>query len=84
METISFDHTPHYKTLCDKKSHFTRISDSLAEFVDNSIQACSHYDEKKININVYLSSIDNGSSFLVISDNGKLTIIIVLIIIIKY
>ena len=51
MQTIEFDHTPHYKTLCDKKSHFCRISDSLAEFVDNSIQACRSYKEKNININ---------------------------------
>ena len=73
METIAFDHTPHYKTLCDKKSHFSRVSDALAEFVDNSIQACQDCSEKIIDINCYFSKNKGSStsSYVVISDNGK-------------
>jgi len=72
METVAFDHTPHYKTICDKKSHFSRISDALAEFVDNSVQACRDNIEKRINISFVTTkskSIDD-STYITIADNG--------------
>jgi len=38
-EEIQF--IPHFTTLTDGgKSHFNRIADGLAEFVDNSMEAC--------------------------------------------
>lgn len=73
METIEFDHTPHYKTICDKKSHFSRASDALAEFVDNSIQACRDSSERKVSIHCFLSKNKSTSnSFLTITDNGEI------------
>ena len=71
--TIEFDHTPHFNTLCDKKSHFSRVSDALAEFIDNSIQACRGKLDRKIQVDCFLSSSSscNSRSYLVISDNGK-------------
>jgi len=73
VETIEFDHTPHYKTICDKKSHFSRASDALAEFIDNSVQACrNNSGERKISINCFLSKNKSTSnSFLTIADNGQ-------------
>ena len=71
METVTFDHTPHYKTLCGKQSHFSRISDAIAEFVDNSIQACKDCQSKQIELNLLLSKCATRS-YLIISDNGKL------------
>jgi hypothetical protein len=42
VEVFEFDHTPFYKTLTSSGiSHFNRIADALAEFIDNSIQATS-------------------------------------------
>lgn len=59
LESVEFDYTPHYKTICDKKSHFSRVSDALAEFIDNSIQACKKVEnnniKSSININCYLT-----------------------------
>ena len=65
-----FDHTPNYKTLTSAgRSHFNRISDALAEFIDNSIQATSRpflpIISRNIQIKVFLSL-----GYIVISDNG--------------
>ena len=73
---MQFDYTTHYKTLCDKKSHFSRISDSIAEFVDNSIQATSkNIDERQIKVGCFFSNFSSPRSiddegFLIIADNG--------------
>lgn len=65
-----FDHTPNYKTLTSAgRSHFTRISDALAEFIDNAIQATSRpslpITFRSIQIKIFLSL-----GYIVISDNG--------------
>ena len=69
MESITFDHTPHYKTLCGKQSHFSRISDAFAEFIDNSIQACKDCRNKQICLDLVLSK-NSSRSYLLISDSG--------------
>lgn len=51
---------------------FLGIADGVAEFVDNSIQACGE-DESippKIKISFYLSSTKAKSSYIVVYDNG--------------
>lgn len=70
---MNFDYTPHYKTLVDKKSHFSRISDSISEFVDNSIQATRKNELKRlVRIGCFVTNsktCDEG--FLAVADNGK-------------
>jgi hypothetical protein len=60
------------------KSHFSRVADGLAEFVDNSIQACdAELKERKILVSFFLNHNkerhDNSgnSGFLTIADNGS-------------
>lgn len=82
METVAFDHTPHYKTVCDKKSHFSRISDALAEFIDNSVQACRNNEEKLINIGFISTKAKHvlDSTYITIGDNGMLLQIYIFIV----
>lgn len=64
--------TPHYRTITESgKSHFSRVSDALAEFIDNSMEACkiNKNNEWKIGIHFDISTeLDYG--YCVISDNG--------------
>ena len=68
---ISF--VPHPGTLVNSgRSHFSRPADGLAEFIDNSIQACREQeDERRINIGLYLDeNSESGAGYLTICDNG--------------
>lgn len=72
------DFTPHYKTICGKTSHFSRISDAVAEFIDNAIQATSANQgiNPRISIECHISQIGSGRNasevgYLVIHDNGE-------------
>ena len=67
---ISF--IPHPGALTNSgRSHFSRPADGLAEFIDNSIQACRDQEkERRIKIGLYLDdSTDTG--YLTICDNGS-------------
>lgn len=78
-EAIKINYVPHINTIINKQSHFSRLCDAVAEFIDNSIQACSNNNTNDIKINFFLeknNTINNNNSYLVISDNGKITIII--------
>lgn len=73
LKQVDVSCVPHHHTITEAgRSHFSRICDGLAEFVDNSIQACR---EKKvlrdIHIEFFLRQYTaNTPSFLCIADNG--------------
>jgi structural maintenance of chromosomes flexible hinge domain-containing protein 1 len=71
IESHSINYTPHHNTLtAGGKSHFSRIADGIAEFVDNSIQATdSQPDERFVHISFFLNR-ENGTGYVTISDNG--------------
>lgn len=68
---ISF--VPSHKTVVDAgHSHFSRVADALAEFVDNSIQATQKQPETRdIKLGLDLDFHGNNDSFLSILDNGE-------------
>eukprot|EP01038_Epipyxis_sp_PR26KG_P014495 gene14495-19457_t len=76
-ETINFQ--PHFHTITEGgKSHFLRIADAVAEFVDNSIQACKKVHVElpsmvpKIDISFHLNLRKSSDipNVLAIMDNG--------------
>eukprot|EP01038_Epipyxis_sp_PR26KG_P014494 gene14494-19456_t len=68
-EIISF--LPHFKTITESgRSHFLRVADAVAEFVDNSIQACGKVqDVSAIDISFHLN-FQKTSVLATILDNG--------------
>jgi hypothetical protein len=74
IEEISISFPPHHNTLTSSgKSHFSRIADGLAEFVDNSIQACEKESTaRNIEVSFFLNSYqDRKTGYIAISDNGS-------------
>ena len=72
LQRTSVLFTPHYRTITESgKSHFSRISDALAEFIDNSMEACkiNKNNDWKIGIHFDISR-ENDYGYCVISDNG--------------
>ena len=73
-KTTEVEFVPHYTTLTDTgKSHFNRIADGLAEFVDNSMEACKKGDvrDTKISISFFIEKgTARSAGFCVIADNG--------------
>ena len=67
-----FDFTPYYGVFTDCSRNFKRISDGLAEFIDNSIQACGEDPSvpTKVKISFHLGASERDDSFVVIYDNG--------------
>ena len=72
VDKIPILYTPHYNTLTEAgKSHFQRPVDAIAEFVDNSIQACNNEAERKIHVSFFLNNQSGKETgFVTISDNG--------------
>ena len=72
VNTTSFSHPPHFKTYTEVgKSHFGRLVDALAEFVDNSIEACNGKAERNIHVSFFINDKrEKGTSFVTIFDNG--------------
>ena len=75
---VDIDYTPHFHALTKTgSSHFQRIADATAEFIDNSIQACKNNipDENRvIDVGVYLKTVKSSrrsEGYAVIIDNGK-------------
>ena len=71
--TTEISFIPHPGALTNSgRSHFSRPADGLAEFIDNSIQACrDHASERSIKIGLYLDeSTESGTGYLTICDNG--------------
>jgi hypothetical protein len=68
---ISF--VPNYKTVVNAgQSHFSRVADALAEFVDNSIQATQwREDERIIKLGLDLNYYGDEESCLSVLDNGE-------------
>ena len=68
------DFTPHYRTLTDGgKSHFSRAADALAEFIDNSMEACKRQRIKHSAWNVKVSfSLEplSNKGYCIIADTG--------------
>jgi hypothetical protein len=48
---------------------FSRVSDAVAEFVDNSIQACREVDHRR-EISISFVFVGDTGGFVVVSDNG--------------
>ena len=75
METTKqeFSFVPNYKTLVSAgHSHFSRVADALAEFIDNSIQACQgQKDIRKIDLGLDLNFHGDAESYISILDNGE-------------
>lgn len=80
IETLPISYVPHHNTITAAgKSHFNRVADGLAEFVDNSIQACdAESQERKIYVSFFLnhdfdhkSGKDRNSGFMTVADNGS-------------
>ena len=68
IDRIEITYTPHHKTLTEAgNSHFHRVVDALAEFVDNSIQASDNEKQRHVHVSFFLNNLDG---FLTISDNG--------------
>ena len=69
---------PCYKTIAACDNHFQRHVDAIAEFVDNSIQACSNLGIRQertvkgeVQIALFLEPGHNDKrAFLVVADNG--------------
>ncbi len=70
LERISFQ--PHYHTMTmSGNSHFLRVADAMAEFIDNSIQACKDSPvQRQINLRLHLLNVKQAPSFIVMMDNG--------------
>ena len=68
---ISF--VPNYRTLVSAgHSHFSRVADALAEFIDNSIQACQSQPEaRRIQLGLDLNYNGDEESCISILDNGE-------------
>jgi hypothetical protein len=69
--SVDITYVPHHNTLtASGRSHFSRIADGLAEFIDNSIQACSSEVSplQKIDIRFFFVG---DSGYAVVSDSGK-------------
>jgi structural maintenance of chromosomes flexible hinge domain-containing protein 1 len=70
---ISF--VPNYRTLVSAgHSHFSRVADAFAEFVDNSIQATQGKqatDARIINLGLDINFHGDAHSYLSILDNGE-------------
>ena len=73
--SVEVDITPHPNLLRTAgKSHFSRIADACAEFIDNSIQATSKQDyERHITVQLQLfERTKNGNEgYLIVYDNGQ-------------
>jgi Histidine kinase-, DNA gyrase B-, and HSP90-like ATPase len=71
IQTVDVSCVPHHNTItASGKSHFSRVSDALAEFIDNSIQACRQNKVlRDIGIVFFLRA--NLPSFVCIADNGS-------------
>ena len=67
-----FDFTPYHGIFTECAHHFKRLSDGLAEFIDNSLQACSQDSSIPTNVKVsfHLGKSEHDESFVVIYDNG--------------
>jgi hypothetical protein len=62
-------YVPHFHTLTESgKSHFSRSADGLAEFIDNSIQACKDVKPAR-NIGISFFLVGEGG-YLLMTDNG--------------
>lgn len=73
IETHAISYVPHHNTLtAGGKSHFSRIADGIAEFVDNSIQATESQPLlREIHVSFFLNrEVNNESGYVAISDNG--------------
>jgi hypothetical protein len=78
-QKIDISFVPNYKTLISAgHSHFSRVADALAEFIDNSIQASQgiseHADTREIKLGLDLNRYgdgDDAKSFISILDNGE-------------
>ena len=75
MESVKYDisFAPNYKTLVSAgHSHFSRVADALAEFIDNSIQACQgRVEQRKIEVGLDIDDNMEKDSYLSILDNGE-------------
>jgi hypothetical protein len=70
VKAIDISYTPHHNTLtASGRSHFSRVADGLAEFIDNSIQACSDIPENQ-DVTVKFFFVGE-TGFAVVSDNGR-------------
>ena len=72
VNITSFSHPPHFNTYTEVgKSHFGRLVDAVAEFVDNSIEACNGKVEQNIHVSFFINDQrKKGTGFLTIFDNG--------------
>ena len=72
VDNIPISFLPHYNTLTQAgESQFERPVDAIAEFVDNSIQACNGNDQRKIQISFFLNNQPGKETgFVTILDNG--------------
>ena len=71
VASVDITYVPHHNTLtASGRSHFSRIADGLAEFIDNSIQACSSDISplQKIDIRFFFVG---DAGYAVVSDSGK-------------
>lgn len=70
---IPIDITPGHKTLVSAgHSHFSRVADALAEFIDNSIQASqAQSNGRKIELGLDLNYHGDAASYISILDNGE-------------
>ena len=70
LQTFDINFVPHHSTLTTSgRSNYSRVVDALAQFVDNSVQACR---ENAMRREISIRFIFAGSvgSFVIISDNG--------------
>ena len=76
-QAYEITNVPHYHTLTESgKSHFYRPADAIAEFLDNSIQACKYVAPiRSIDISFFFAGDSNApgtsTGFLVVADNGS-------------
>lgn len=72
IESHKISFTPHHNTLtAGGKSHFSRVADGIAEFVDNSIQATDAQAERSIHVSFFLDREKSSESgYVSIADNG--------------
>lgn len=65
---------PHHNVITKAgKSHFSRVSDAIAEYIDNSLQATAYTEVPERDIKLLLSLNYHGvneTSYFVIADNG--------------
>lgn len=75
FEEFEITFEPHHNSLTASRGHFQRHVDAIAEFVDNSLEACGkHVTPGLVQVSLFLDSKNNKdgkkTAFLCISDNG--------------